>query len=382
MNYFTARDVVRRIGVTLVLDDENDVIGLAVGRKGQRPITWGGRDDFCITAFVLRRPYGLPAPRGRLPVAVITSRASPTSFGPDDIQIVELSDVFRPQASSSHSNPAGVNTQKWFESLRPGLSIANPTGTYPTSLLGGTAGFFVEKGSQRFLVSCNHVLARVHTDKNNGPASEVIIQPATMDLDGHARAEYKTESSVKSKFGIAELYAAVPLDLLPARAAAGGPPTNTVDAAMAELFSSEKSERAHDSLGRLPFAGLLSGQAKPFDVDENTDQVIGRAEVFKVGRTTGYTEGVVTDIHAVTTLDYGFGRRAAFIEQLAVRPGPDNTGYFTQEGDSGSALVTDEHKVAGMLIGGSPERSLASPIQAVLAELEQASGISPLTIVT
>jgi hypothetical protein len=100
-----------------------------------------------------------------------------------------------------------------------------------------------------------------------------------------------------------------------------------------------------------------------------TKKVVGSPYVYKIGRTTGYTEGYVSEIRA--TIDANFaGGKALFVDQIAIKPTPDNTGLFSDKGDSGSPLITDKHKLGGMIFAGAPERSLANKIETVWANLE------------
>ena len=102
-------------------------------------------------------------------------------------------------------------------------------------------------------------------------------------------------------------------------------------------------------------------------LDDNQD-IQGSAAVFKCGRTSGYTEGEVTGINGRLPMDFAM-KKAFFDKLIMVRPSPDNTGRFSEPGDSGGAVLTDDHKVVGMVIGSTPTRSVVTPIRTVLAEL-------------
>src|SRR5205809_277332 len=96
------------------------------------------------------------------------------------------------------------------------------------------------------------------------------------------------------------------------------------------------SSRSRDANGRLGYGGRLKDFARPYS--ENDGKIVGSADVVKVGRSTGYTEGYVADLHAVVEVPFGNGK-AVFIDQLGVCPGKDNCGVFSTGGDSGAALV-------------------------------------------
>ena len=80
--------------------------------------------------------------------------------------------------------------------------------------------------------------------------------------------------------------------------------------------------------------------------------------VQKTGRTTGFTQGRITQIEVTTSVDYN-GRTATFTGQLMA------TG-MSEGGDSGSAVLDDDKNIVGLLYAGSPRATLINPIQTVL----------------
>jgi N-acetyl-gamma-glutamylphosphate reductase len=58
--------------------------------------------------------------------------------------------------------------------------------------------------------------------------------------------------------------------------------------------------------------------------------------VHKVGRTTGYTRGVIDDVSADVRVGYD-GGEYLFVDQIVVRS--TGTGEFSDSGDSGSLIV-------------------------------------------
>src|SRR5262249_3926093 len=147
-------------------------------------------------------------------------------------------------------------------------------------------------------------------------------------------------------FRVATLSAVWEVDVyLPPNA---NPPLNPVDAALAELSGERSAD--HTNLSRLPYGGRFAGDHEyTFDDNEN---IQGSAAVFKCGRTSGYTEGEVTEIYGILPVDFAM-KKAMFHRQIMIRCSPDNTGRFSEPGDSGSAVVTDDHKVVGMVIGST-----------------------------
>jgi hypothetical protein len=90
--------------------------------------------------------------------------------------------------------------------------------------------------------------------------------------------------------------------------------------------------------------------------------------VQKYGRTTGLTEGTVSELNVTVDVCYelaGFFRckkSARFVDQIAISP-----GTFSAGGDSGSLIVTQEGNYpVGLLFAGSSTRTFANPIDLVL----------------
>jgi hypothetical protein len=86
--------------------------------------------------------------------------------------------------------------------------------------------------------------------------------------------------------------------------------------------------------------------------------------VRKSGRTTDYTEGVVTLLNATVSVAYGANKTARFTGQVI-------TEAMSQGGDSGSLIVdTTENKAVGLLFAGSNLATIFNPINAVLDALK------------
>ena len=84
--------------------------------------------------------------------------------------------------------------------------------------------------------------------------------------------------------------------------------------------------------------------------------------VKKCGRTTGLTYGTVDGINATVRIQYSSGI-AQFVEQIVIIP-----GTFSDSGDSGSLIVTDDTACnpVGLLFAGSSSITVANPIDYVL----------------
>lgn len=241
----------------------------------------------------------------------------------------------RPEAAGS----APSCTERRMKKQRPmvaGISTAVHTVT------AGTLGAFC--GSTKagddpgtvFMLSNNHVFA----DVNKAAIGEDIYQPGPQDGGTSADA-------------VADLYRFVPLAL-------GGTLENKVDCAIANVRAGVQFAPEICSIGRL--TGPVP--ASP------------RLKVRKHGRTTGLTQGEVSDIDydALIGMDHNDPNIVAkFAGQIRLEPlGPSLS--FGKGGDSGSLVVSldDPPRAVGLFFAGSQngEYGLANPIDDVLRELQ------------
>lgn len=214
---------------------------------------------------------------------------------------------------------------------------------------GGTLGALVTDGSKFYILSNNHVLARV----NKASVGELVIQPGLIDR--------------KCQVDLVDAVASLS-DFVRIKFASGRRiPLNSVDAAIAEVLKDSQGNPLVGDTGEILEIGVLdSGTQGP---------VIGLA-VQKMGRTTKRTFGTIESID--TTVDIGYGRScgkeatlvARFVNQIIVTP-----GSFSAGGDSGSAVVTVEAetstkpKAVGLLFAGSSTHTIVNRIDDVLQAL-------------
>ena len=157
---------------------------------------------------------------------------------------------------------------------------------------------------------------------------------------------------------------------------ATGTPNNTVDGAIAQLLD---TGREFDDIDRVTYGGSIQGVATPYSVDAS-DELEQSSRVYKVGRTTGYTEGNVIGIAGLADVGYD-GGTAKFIEQMVIAPTDDNEGDFSDSGDSGSGILNDNHELVGLLFAGNGFHTFANPITEVISQLRTATGIRSLQVV-
>jgi len=92
-------------------------------------------------------------------------------------------------------------------------------------------------------------------------------------------------------------------------------------------------------------------------------------KVQKYGRTTSWTHGEIAEINVTVDVCYetrgpfNCVKAARFVNQISITP-----GSFSDGGDSGSLIVTDDDSAnpVGLLFAGSTDRTIASPIGVVL----------------
>jgi hypothetical protein len=90
-------------------------------------------------------------------------------------------------------------------------------------------------------------------------------------------------------------------------------------------------------------------------------------KVHKVGRTTDFTLGVVSDIHFRTRISY---KRSATRRAPAGLKEQVLCSRFTQGGDSGSLVLNDRGRAVGLHFAGSPSSSIFNRIEHVLNALD------------
>ncbi len=261
---------------------------------------------------------------------------------PQDVLLSQLAQIAGTSALSSlpvQQVPVGVvDAYSHRARHRPapgGVSVGHvgiTAGTLGSRAIGRTAPW----NNRHLILSNNHVLA----NSNAGRVNDSIVQPGPADGGRHPGDQ------------IAVLARWVPINF-------GGAP-NFVDAAFGwawhqrirgEQYYLSGGSGAFYRTGTAPLAaslGLLVG---------------------KSGRTTGLTQGRVTQIGVSVNVNYGGGRVALFRNQIAIRS--VNANPFSAGGDSGSLIwhwATGRRPV-GLLFAGGGGTTFANPISAVLASL-------------
>ena len=219
-----------------------------------------------------------------------------------------------------------------------GYSVGHP------SITAGTIGARVRDALGRvYILSNNHVLA----NSNGATIGDPEYQPGP--FDGGTAAD---QIATLTDFQVISF-------------AANG--TNTIDAAIA-LSSTDLLDNAvpADEGYGMPNSRIW-GDSDGDGFFDNRDALLG-LNVQKYGRTTHLTHGQITGVNATVTVCYaasGFTctKSARYVDQLIISP-----AGFSNGGDSGSLIVTDDANLnpVALLFAGSASVTIGNRIDLVL----------------
>lgn len=169
------------------------------------------------------------------------------------------------------------------------------------------------------ILSNNHVLANV----NSANVGDAIYQPGRADggTPAHAIANLAAYTQI--------FFAGIP---------------NSADCAWAELIDTRQYNPASitDSAGLTVASISTTTPASLMPLDR----------VIKIGRSTGYTQGEVTAVFAANLLvEMGSGLTARFANVVQVES--LNRNRFSDNGDSGSVILTHDGRPGGLLFAGT-----------------------------
>lgn len=211
----------------------------------------------------------------------------------------------------------------------------------------GTLGAWVKKHDVWMILSNNHVLANL----NEAEIGDAIIQPGAYD-GGEPPADI-----------IGYLFSYCPLSIISA--------SNCPIARAVAWGINLIAQLLHRKTRLVPMASGVANKvdcalARPVNdavvLPEVLDigEIKGEAELYvgqrvkKSGRTSGVTFGKVIQIDVTATVQMGEGKTAIFDDQVMIQ------SEFSQPGDSGSAVLTMEDALAGLLFAGSEEVTLVN----------------------
>ncbi|AQS57835.1 hypothetical protein [Desulforamulus ferrireducens] len=247
---------------------------------------------------------------------------------------------------------------KLVRPAQPGLSI----GHYKVSA--GTFGAVVKDRhtGEPLILSNNHILANA-TNGRDGRAAvgDPILQPG--EYDGGTRQDR-----------IATLVRFIPLQK--GEAPATCPVANAFIRWANMVVQTIRPNYNLRIFKREGSSNVVDcAVARPVRADIITDEIYGVGKVqgktiarpgmpvFKSGRTTGLTRGVVTAVGATMEVKLDNENTAYFSDQVV-------TDMKSQGGDSGSLVLTEGNRAVGLLFAGSDKVTIFNHIQTVLDKLE------------
>ena len=305
------------------LMQRDDVVGTGVGMDEN--------GDPVIKVFARHRWFGaMPQQMDGFPVEVevtgtvyaldqIAEPAAPEAPEAEDFGDGTLEGEDAGSAEALMANPRG----RFGRPVPIGVSISN-TG----SCGAGTLGARVSDGRDVFILSNNHVIAL----SNAAGLNSRIVQPGRLEVD----------CRTITRDTVARLTSFVRIDF--------SGRSNLIDAAIART-----------STGQVGTATPSDGYGRP---QSRTLAARLGQRVQKYGRTTGFTRGRVTALNVTINVDYGGGRVARFVRQIAIEGDRVN---FSDRGDSGSLIVEQgSNRPVGLLFAGGGVSTFANRIDDVL----------------
>lgn len=228
---------------------------------------------------------------------------------------------------------SGANHQR--RNTHFGVSGGNVNDSSRSFCCSGTLGSLVTDGTNQYILSNNHVLAR----SDQAVAGEDISQPGLID-NGCRVATLVADFTIASPLG------------------------SNVDAALAQLRSGQM-----DSTGFIEDIGVPARSV--------VAPTVGLS-VAKSGRTTGFTTGTISSINTSVSVGYQRGCNSgkkftvSYTNQVVV-----NSSTFSAGGDSGSLIVTNSgHNPVALLYAGSSTSTIGNPAGEVLTKLSAVLGRS------
>jgi hypothetical protein len=224
-------------------------------------------------------------------------------------------------------------TDVWARPVPTGVS----TGNYQSVSAGTIACRVVDAAGHVYALSNTHVYAPNDVD-GQGEIGDIVTQPGLYDVPSHVY-------DASLRLGQVTAYKPIDGSILA---------FNDIDAAIALTDRSSLDNSTPTALG---------GYGVPNKV---TKAAALNMAVQKFGRSTLLTKGAITGINATMAVGYADNWYAWFTGQIIV----ETSSAFTQPGDSGSLVVTDDVNAnpVGLLFAGNADgtMTIVNPIDSVL----------------
>lgn len=295
-------------------------------------------------------------------VVSVTHKEPPQTLSPSDLIPQAIQNITTDVIETGEIEALSLDRRLAIRPARPGTSIGHFEGNT------GTFGCVVQRGTQKFILGNNHVLANL----NKAKLGDSILQPGISDggiaqdavgqlamyvpirfLEEPVVIDTSASAQSTERQGCSQWISR----LLEVIGTLGNPgavtqPTiplheNRVDAALAAPLDNILLDPCIIDFGGPPL-GIVGPK-------------LGM-RVVKSGRTTGITEAQIIQIDVTVNVRYG-NQMARFTHQIMTTP-------FSELGDSGSLVLDFERKAVGLLFSGSDQITVLNPIRSVLSALD------------
>lgn len=330
-----------RLGIGIGVRDPSDgagSVGIQIRRRGLPDVQDGRRG-------------------ARLNRAVDQARAGVTQYGLAAHVMTIVAAQF-PVVSRLRRGDGGVygHLRKQRRPMEIGSSIGRADG------MTGTLGCFVQyrlsgpdPSDERGLLSCSHILARSYesTAERRGKEGDAVYQPREPrrnPIETHQVAVLTKKFSILS------------------------PDVNNVhDVAVARLTAEDRFDCANVLASGVEACHVRGLRLSP----PGEGRVVPLMRVGKLGRSTGFTEGVVTGIGVTQRISSQVSGTFPFADliEIAAKPGGE-AAVFSDSGDSGAVVFTlPEGRAIGVIVAGGENepgqyRTYACDLRAALDDLD------------
>lgn len=305
---------------------------------GPKIVEGQSTDTWCVRIYVTQKlapallgGHTLPEEVGSVPTDIIES--DPAFLLPN---VAGAAFATGPNSILAAPTPCSAARHRRQRPVRGGISTAHIAATAGTIACFCRSTRNGDDPGQIHALSNNHIFANI----NQAQPGDTLLQQGPDD------------GGTLQDHHFANLTRFVPIQL-------GGTVSNRVDGAIGAVLPGINVNPEVCSIGRI------AGTEPPMD----------RMRVRKHGRTSGFTEGVISDVShdALVGLDLMNPASVAFfVDQIRIeRTAPH--AVFGLSGDSGALVVhADRPNAVGLFFAGSANgfSGLANPIDSVLSELQ------------
>jgi hypothetical protein len=294
----------RSLSVAASPAPESNVVGVGIGEQVEN----GRHTGILALKFLVRVKYGADQ--------LTSSDRLPESIDglPTDVEEVGTFRAFQTQDPQSMLRPSPPGCSVGFDD--PGGQLA----------MAGTFGALVKRGTRRFILSNNHVLA----NENELAIGAPTFQPGFLD--------------------------------------AGNPPSTSPIGTLSAFVELRSTDNLVDcAISEVSDLSLVTNSIIRIGVPQGVTQAQNSMSVHKFGRTTRFRVGFIDSTMMDVSVDYRMGT-LTFRDQIIIKG--LNGDAFSNDGDSGALVVErNTSRAVGLLFAGSSSHTIANHISDVLQAL-------------